>query len=313
MSGRLIVWGLVSLAIHAGAAGAGFAMLRGGMPPLLFIDLMHGLLVIDEPAASSRGAEAPLAPPSTPVSARFGGARGERRAVGTSPRSAPAPRVSPAETSPPPTPTPSAVPEPAPVIAESPAAPPPPPTVVEPPPSPTVESAAPRLAGPPSEPPASRRDNASAAPPGGPAGGEAQPAAAAAPASTGRGSADGGAAGGGGGGPDGSLALAIPGGTGRGETAEYDAYYALVRRRIVEALTYPPAARRRSLTGTVQVELEIQPTGVISRVEVVASSSHRVLDDAAVDTVRGLGRVPFPSNVRPRLLLMRQPIVFELR
>ena len=62
-----------------------------------------------------------------------------------------------------------------------------------------------------------------------------------------------------------------------------------------------------------QLELEIQPTGVISRVEVVASSSHRVLDEAAVDTVRGVGRVPFPPNVRPRPLRVRLPVVFDLR
>jgi periplasmic protein TonB len=150
-----------------------------------------------------------------------------------------------------------------------------------------------------------------AAPEGSPAGGQAQAAAGAPTASSDRAPAGAGVPGASGG--DGALALAIPGGTGRGETAEYDSYYALVRRRIVEALTYPPAARRRSLSGTVQVELEIQPSGVISRVEIVASSSHLVLDDAAVDTVRAVGRVPFPSNVRPRLLLMRQPIVFELR
>jgi len=52
---------------------------------------------------------------------------------------------------------------------------------------------------------------------------------------------------------------------------------------------------------------------VISRVEVVASSSHRVLDDAALDTVRGVGRVPFPPNVRPRSLRVRLPVVFDLR
>jgi periplasmic protein TonB len=312
VSGRLIVWGVVSLAIHAGAAGAGLAMLRGVMPPALFVDLVHGLLVIEEPAGPRRVAGAPPAPPAASASPRSGEARSERRTSAASPRPAPAPRVAPAETTPIPAPTPPpAVPEAVPAVVESPPVPLPPPTVVAPPPSPTVESAAPRLAGPPSEPPAGGKDSAPAAPGGSPAGGQAPPAAGAATASSERGSAGAGVPGAGGG--DGALALAIPGGSGRGDTAEYDGYYALVRRRIIEALTYPAAARRRSLAGTVQVELEIQPSGVISRVEIVASSSHRVLDDAAVDTVRSVGRVPFPRNVRPRLLLMRQPIVFELR
>ena len=79
----------------------------------------------------------------------------------------------------------------------------------------------------------------------------------------------------------------------------------VAQTRVFESLTYPPVARRRSLSGTVQLELEIQPTGVISRVEVVASSTHRVLDEAALDTVRGVGRVPFPPDVRPRPLRVR--------
>jgi periplasmic protein TonB len=320
VSGRLIVWGVVSLAIHAGAAGAGFAMLRGAMPPALVIDLVHGLMVIDEPAASPGGRPAAGAP-STPPSARpsrSGSARAERRVGVTPPPAEPTPRAAPAET-PPATPM---GPEPAPAVVESPPAPVPPPTAVTPPPMVTspppveVESAAPRLAGPPSEPPADGPERASGmASPSGGSGGAPAPPAGPGTSSTGRGSS-GDSAEAGAGGRDGAAAaraLALPGGTGRGDTTEYDAYYALVRRRIVETLTYPPAARRRSLTGTVQLELEVQPTGGISRVAVVASSSHRVLDDAAVETVRALGRVPFPPNLRPRVLIMRLPIVFELR
>jgi len=63
----------------------------------------------------------------------------------------------------------------------------------------------------------------------------------------------------------------------------------------------------------VQVEVEIAPTGAVAGVQLAASSSHRVLDDAALDAVRGLRRVPFPSDVRPRALRLRVPIVFELR
>ena len=45
----------------------------------------------------------------------------------------------------------------------------------------------------------------------------------------------------------------------------------------------------------------------------MASSSHRLLDDAALEAVRAVGRVPFPPGVRPRPLKMRLPVVFVLR
>ena len=108
-----------------------------------------------------------------------------------------------------------------------------------------------------------------------------------------------------------TLALAVPGAGGDG--AEYMGYLALVRRRIQESLAYPTIARRRGLTGTVHIELAIEATGVISEVLLASSSSHRALDDAALEAVRGLERVPFPSGLRPRRLRVRLPVVFDLR
>jgi len=324
MSRRLSVWLLMSLAIHAGLAGVALTALRAAMPTMLFIDMMHGLLVPDEPAASGRDGRGAGAPPAAPAASPPPRSRvvgGERRDVSAPPRPAPAPRESLAETPlvlTPSTPRPSPVPEPTPTVLETSPAPVAPPTVVAPPAvaSRTVESGAPRATAPPTETPPGDGDGASAAaPPAGESGtGQVQRAAGAGTAPAGRGSASDGAAGPGLGARDGTaLALAVPGGGGGGEAAEYAGYYALLRRRVFESLTYPLVARRRSLSGTVQLELEIQPTGVISRVEVVASSTHRVLDEAALDTVRGVGRVPFPPNVRPRSLRVRLPVVFDLR
>ena len=322
MSRRLSVWLLMSLAIHAGLAGVALTALRAAMPTMLFIDLVHGLLVPDEPAASGRdgrGAGPPPAAPTASPPSRI--ARGKHRDVAAPPRPAPAPRESPAETPlvlTPSTPRPSAVPEPTATVLETAPAPVASPTVVSPAAvaSRTVESGAPRATAPPTETPRGAGDEAvAAAQPAGESGtGQGQRAAGAGTAPAGLGSATDGAAGPGLGARDGTaLALAVPGGGGGGEAAEYAGYYALLRRRVFESLTYPPVARRRSLSGTVQLELEIQPTGVISRVEVVASSTHRVLDEAALDTVRGVGRVPFPPDVRPRPLRVRLPVVFDLR
>ena len=114
-----------------------------------------------------------------------------------------------------------------------------------------------------------------------------------------------------GGGGDGTLALAIPGdGDGAGV---YASYLALLRRRVQEAMTYPSSARRRGLSGTVHLEIALEPTGVISDVTLTRSSSHEVLDEAAIEAVRSLRRVPFPPDVRPRPLRVRLPVVFELR
>jgi TonB family protein len=59
--------------------------------------------------------------------------------------------------------------------------------------------------------------------------------------------------------------------------------------------------------------MTIAPTGAIADVAVVGSSSHPVLDAAALDAVRGLGPQPFPPDVASRGLRVRVPVVFELR
>src|SRR6266705_119145 len=114
----------------------------------------------------------------------------------------------------------------------------------------------------------------------------------------------------GGAGGAGTLALAIPGAGGAGA---YGPYLAALRRRLQEALEYPAAARRRGLSGTVHLEIALEATGRVSEVMLVRSSSHALLDDAALDAARGLRRVPFPPEVRPHALRVRLPVVFELR
>jgi protein TonB len=115
--------------------------------------------------------------------------------------------------------------------------------------------------------------------------------------------------------PASSIIAALPPGTGSGGGAgsEYAAYLARIRQRIQESLRYPPVARRRGVTGTVQLEIAIGADGAIAGVSVIASSSHEILDRAAVDAARSLPRVPFPADLRPRPLTIRLPIVFELQ
>jgi TonB family protein len=116
----------------------------------------------------------------------------------------------------------------------------------------------------------------------------------------------------GGSGAGSAVALAVPG-DGADAAAQYGAYLALVRRRIHELLTYPSSARNRGLSGSVLIEVEITATGAVGQVLLAASSSHRVLDEAALDAARGLRRVPFPPDVPSRPLRVRLPVVFDLR
>jgi protein TonB len=109
---------------------------------------------------------------------------------------------------------------------------------------------------------------------------------------------------------DGPLALAIPGDSGLGG---YGPYLSALRRRLHAALEYPAAARRRGLSGTVELEIALEATGRVNDVRLVRSSSHAVLDVAALEAARSLGRVPFPPDVRPRALRVLMPVVFELR
>jgi periplasmic protein TonB len=109
------------------------------------------------------------------------------------------------------------------------------------------------------------------------------------------------------------LALAGPG-AGRSEVpAEFGPYLASFRRRIQELVVYPLSARRRGLAGKVEVEVVLEPTGRVRDVAVVATSSHSMLDDAALDAVRSLRPVPLPENLPRRPLRVRLPIVFDLR
>jgi len=111
----------------------------------------------------------------------------------------------------------------------------------------------------------------------------------------------------------GGLALAAPGGgSSVAPGAEYGPYLARLRQRVQASLRYPAAARRRGLQGTVALEIVIRRDGVLDAVMLADSSSHGLLDAAALETVRRLAPEPFPPGVAPRVLRVRLPVVFTL-
>jgi TonB family protein len=109
------------------------------------------------------------------------------------------------------------------------------------------------------------------------------------------------------------LALAVPG-AGRGDVPpEFGPYLAGFRQRIQESLVYPLAARRRGLAGRVEIEVVLEPSGRIRDVAVVSSSSHALLDEAAVEAVKSLQPLPLPEQAKRQALRVRLPVVFQLQ
>lgn len=114
-----------------------------------------------------------------------------------------------------------------------------------------------------------------------------------------------------------AVASLPPGGSGAaagsGIGAEYGPYLTALRQRIQQSLRYPATARRRGVGGTVNVEILILPNGTISEVTLLESSSHPVLDEAALETIRSLPRIPLPRDLQARPLRVRIPVVFQMQ
>ena len=277
---------VLSVLLHGGLIALLLAWSAVDWTRPLFVDLVENA---DTPGSPAAGSSPAPAPPSAP------------RAKGTAPvpsRSAarPAPMQSAASSAS----TPSPAPQPAEVAA--PAAPSPPTTpnlAIEPPAAPPDAAAPAQVASGPIAPPDGRgaaSDNGSSA--------------AAGSGTRTQGDADRGS----GAGPGSAVALATPGAGGSGAPpAEYGPYLRQFRQRVQESLIYPLAARRQGLGGTVELHVWLEATGRVRDVQVVRSSTHGLLDDAALETVRRLGVVPFPQSLPRRPLLIRIPLVYELR
>lgn len=84
--------------------------------------------------------------------------------------------------------------------------------------------------------------------------------------------------------------------------ASSDAFYLNSWRRKIESvgnLNYPQEARKNKLYGSLRLVVAILPDGSLKEVEILESSGHRVLDDAAVRIVRlSAPYAPFPDELR---------------
>jgi periplasmic protein TonB len=81
-----------------------------------------------------------------------------------------------------------------------------------------------------------------------------------------------------------------------------DAFYLNSWRRKIESvgnLNYPEEARRRKLYGSLRLMVAILPDGSLKEIELLESSKHKVLDDAAIRIVKlAAPYAPFPDELR---------------
>lgn len=276
----------LSVFLHAGAILALLSWSGTEWTHPLFVDLLERPEQPTETARPGEPAEARRAasPPGSAASAENGARR----------RAPAAPRPAPEAVAPVPSPAPPPMASPTPV---------PPPPVPEPPrvAAPSAESApAPMPPTTPSAPPVGSEaaGSSSGSRTTDAAGGDTAPAA----------SSAGGAPGGGS-----PLARSAPGGGGGTGPGEYGPYLARFRQRVQESLIYPLAARRQGAQGTVELDVLLEASGRVRDVRLVRSSTNALLDEAALETIRHLGAVPFPDSLPRRPLLIRLPLVFELR
>jgi len=270
---------ILSVVLHAGLIALLLTWSAFDWTRPLFVDLVEEATAPGSPAG-----------PSSPGRS----ARAAARVAGASRAAAPAaPRPEPV--------APAASPVSPPVPAPSPAEPAVPPAlVIVPQPAPAATPVPPPGSSMTSAPADGGGQASEGAVAAGPGGGTGPPT---------RGDADRGS----GGGPGAPLALATPGTGGPGAAPEYGPYLRQFRQRVQERLIYPLAARRQGLGGTVELHVWLETTGRVRDVQVARSSSHSVLDDAAVETIRRVGPVPFPESLPRRPLLIRIPLVYELR
>lgn len=98
-----------------------------------------------------------------------------------------------------------------------------------------------------------------------------------------------------------------------GDYMTSNSYLEIVRLKIERHKKYPGMARIRHIEGSVAVRFVITPEGGIRTVQVVKTSRHRVLDEAALKAVKDAA--PFPKPPRRFFkgeLPLELTIVFEL-
>ena len=65
-----------------------------------------------------------------------------------------------------------------------------------------------------------------------------------------------------------------------------------IRRRVQEAVIYPPEARSRGITGVTRIRFQVAPDGHAAEIRTVVTSGSALLDDAAEQGAVDAGELP---------------------
>lgn len=76
---------------------------------------------------------------------------------------------------------------------------------------------------------------------------------------------------------------------------------------------YPRIARQMGKQGVVLLEVFVSASGNVAEVKVATGSGYEILDEAALNTVRGWRFAPGLRNGQPAAMWVRVPVRFELR
>ena len=82
---------------------------------------------------------------------------------------------------------------------------------------------------------------------------------------------------------------------------KYASYMEAWRRKVEQIgnLNYPGEARRNNLSGSLILDVALNPDGKVTSIALRRSSGHKVLDDAAIAIVKlAAPYAPFPDNIR---------------
>ncbi|MEW5767966.1 MAG: energy transducer TonB [bacterium] len=91
-----------------------------------------------------------------------------------------------------------------------------------------------------------------------------------------------------------------------------DSFFHLVKKKIEAVKSYPGWAKRQGFEGVVKVEFTIRQEGEIDNIRIVKSSGYRILDKAALATIKRACPFPKPPSDLGEKLKITVPIVYRL-
>jgi len=86
-----------------------------------------------------------------------------------------------------------------------------------------------------------------------------------------------------------------------------------LRDRIEQLKRYPPMARMNNWQGKVVLKFVVREDGTVENLEVVQSSGHTVLDEAAMETIRQASPLPLKHALGKPRVTFQFPINYALR